>query len=255
MNIFRTIAVAFSMFSRIPMPKTAWRPESMRYMLCAFPLVGAVIGAAIWAWGWFCGVQNIGNILTAAGLTLIPIAITGGIHLDGFSDTIDALASHAEPARKREILKDPNAGAFAIMGMCGYFLLYAALCTELKLDSRTLLLLGAMHVLSRILSGLSILLFPTNSAKGLVRTFMEESSGKYSVILLVVFLLACAAGMIYLDWITGSAMIIAAFAVMTYLFFMSRKQFEGMSGDLAGYFLQAAELTMLAVIAGTQWFR
>lgn len=252
MKMFRTIAVAFSMFSRIPMPRTAWRPESMRYMLCAFPLVGVVIGAVIGVWGWFCGVQNIGNILAAAGLTLIPVAITGGIHLDGFSDTIDALASHAEPARKREILKDPHAGAFAIMGVCGYYLLYAALCTELILDSRTLLLLGSMHVLSRILSALSILCFRTNPAKGLVRTFREESSRKYSVILLIVFLLVCAAGMMHLDGLAGSVMMIAAFAVMTYLFIMSKKQFEGMSGDLAGYFLQVAELSMLAVIAGTQ---
>ena len=40
-----TVIVAFSMFSAIPMPQTEWTNKSMRYALCAFPLIGAVIGA------------------------------------------------------------------------------------------------------------------------------------------------------------------------------------------------------------------
>ena len=39
-----TVIVAFSMFSAIPMPQTEWTNKSMRYALCAFPLIGAVIG-------------------------------------------------------------------------------------------------------------------------------------------------------------------------------------------------------------------
>ena len=42
-----TVIVAFSMFSAIPMPQTEWTNKSMRYALCAFPLIGAVIGALV----------------------------------------------------------------------------------------------------------------------------------------------------------------------------------------------------------------
>ena len=117
MKIMRNITVAFSMFSQIPMPRVAWNDENMRYMLCAFPLIGVVIGLCLWAWTGVCILLGINTILFAAGMTLIPVAVTGGIHLDGFSDTVDALSSHAAPEKKREILKDPHAGAFAVIGV------------------------------------------------------------------------------------------------------------------------------------------
>ena len=44
-TLFQTVAVAFSMFSAVPMPQFPWDAKNMRYALCAFPLIGAVIGA------------------------------------------------------------------------------------------------------------------------------------------------------------------------------------------------------------------
>ena len=42
-GILETVAVAFSMFSALPMPQISWEKRNMRYALCAFPLVGGVI--------------------------------------------------------------------------------------------------------------------------------------------------------------------------------------------------------------------
>ena len=42
----QTIAVAFAMFSALPMPQFGWNEKNMRYALCAFPLIGVVIGAS-----------------------------------------------------------------------------------------------------------------------------------------------------------------------------------------------------------------
>ena len=44
MTVLQTIAVAFAMFSAIPMPQFEWSQKNMRYALCAFPLIGAVCG-------------------------------------------------------------------------------------------------------------------------------------------------------------------------------------------------------------------
>ena len=46
MIVLQTIAVAFAMFSAIPVPQFEWNEKNMRYAMCAFPLIGAVIGAA-----------------------------------------------------------------------------------------------------------------------------------------------------------------------------------------------------------------
>ena len=45
MNLIGSFVIAFSMYSRIPMPRMDWTEERMRYALCFFPLIGAVIGA------------------------------------------------------------------------------------------------------------------------------------------------------------------------------------------------------------------
>ena len=100
------------------MPNVEWKPESMRYMMCFFPLVGVVIGLLLAGWVWLSGALGFGAILRGAGSVLIPAAVSGGIHLDGFADTCDALASNAGPERRGEILKDPHTGAFAVIGLC-----------------------------------------------------------------------------------------------------------------------------------------
>ena len=43
----------------------------------------------------------------------IPLMITGGFHVDGFMDTMDAFHSYQEKEQKLNILKDSHIGAFA----------------------------------------------------------------------------------------------------------------------------------------------
>lgn len=112
MHIIRGIAVAFSTYSKIPMPQFVWKEEDMRYSMCFFPWIGAVIGAILW--GWFrlsalLGISTLAFILISAAL---PLIITGGFHVDGFMDTMDALHSYQPRERKLEILKDSHIGAF-----------------------------------------------------------------------------------------------------------------------------------------------
>ena len=103
-NIGRSLCVAFSMYSKIPMPQVEWTKESMQYCICFFPAVGAVIGAATLLWNMLVGAKLSGSLLFTAVLILIPVLITGGIHLDGLLDTADALSSYKTKEEKLEIL-------------------------------------------------------------------------------------------------------------------------------------------------------
>jgi adenosylcobinamide-GDP ribazoletransferase len=85
--------MAFTLYSRVPMPRVRWEKENMAYAMCFFPLVGALIGAVLFFWLWLCGKLEIGPFLRAVGAVLIPVALSGAIHLDGFCDTADALGS------------------------------------------------------------------------------------------------------------------------------------------------------------------
>ena len=44
MSVIKSFFIAFSIYSKIPVPQFAWKEEDMRYTLCFFPWVGAVIG-------------------------------------------------------------------------------------------------------------------------------------------------------------------------------------------------------------------
>ena len=44
----RAAFIAFSMYSRIPMPMFEWKEEDMKYAMCFFPAIGMVIGAVFY---------------------------------------------------------------------------------------------------------------------------------------------------------------------------------------------------------------
>ena len=130
MRVIRSLFIAFSTYSRIPVPQVAWSEENRKYSMCFFPWIGAVIGLLMWGWLRLCGALSIGSVLKGAVGALLPILVTGGIHMDGFMDTSDALASWQSRERRLEILKDSHVGAFAVLGCAGYLLLHAAVLSE-----------------------------------------------------------------------------------------------------------------------------
>ena len=118
MKCLESLIVAFSMYSKIPVPQIEWKKDNMRFALCYFPLVGAVTGLIVWLWSLISGYLGVGTVLSTAVFVLIPVAVSGGIHLDGLLDTADALSSWQTRERRLEILKDSHAGAFAIIVCC-----------------------------------------------------------------------------------------------------------------------------------------
>ena len=247
MIVLETIIVAFSMFSAIPMPNIQWNARNMRYSLCAFPLIGLVIGGLCWLWARLSGVLDLPALLRGAGLCLLPVLLTGGIHLDGYADTCDALASHAGPERRQEILKDPHLGAFAAIRLCTYFV--ASLALWMALPDVNPVSILCMFCLSRTLSALALTLFPLRAGSGLARSFAEAADKKRVRNTLLVLLAVLCAGMI----LSGGAAVIAAGLVFWYYYLMSQRKFGGLSGDLAGWFLQTAELWMLGTMCLWQY--
>ena len=48
MKPWQSLKIAFSMYSKIPMPKTDWSPANLGYAFCFFPLIGIPIGALLY---------------------------------------------------------------------------------------------------------------------------------------------------------------------------------------------------------------
>ena len=115
----------------------------MRWALSFLPLVGALVGAAEWLWYLFCAHFGAAALFYAVGAALIPLFVSGGIHLDGLCDTCDALCSFGDRDKRLAILKDPHVGAFGPMWLMA-FLLAEAACFAQIYETPTLLPLACV---------------------------------------------------------------------------------------------------------------
>ena len=234
MIVLQTMAVAFAMFSALPVPQFTWNSKNMRYALCAFPLIGGVIGA-LWS---LCGALPLPDMIRAGGFCLIPVLVTGGIHLDGYADTSDALSSYGDREKKLEILKDPRCGAFAVIRLCTYFLAYFCVAFCICFSPRVGLCWTLALVLERGLSGLAVAAFPMAKNTGLAHTFATAADRESVQKILIVLSVLLAAALIALG---GGALVAAALLVLWRYHHVAVKEFGGITGDLAGWFLQKAE--------------
>ncbi len=256
-SLWTAVVAAFSTFSVLPTPRIEWNAYSLRNVLSALPLVGCVIGGCCCLYYWISELLALPAILSAVVLTILPVALSGGIHLDGFADMTDALSSHAEPEKKRAILKDPHCGAFAVIGVCCYFLLYFGLCAALPLDWKTVGLLAVTHVLSRAVGSLLSLL-PSGSENGMQRAF-RDSASKSALWILLGWVVLATAGAAALSPLAAGGMLLFSGLVFLYIRHTAKKQFGGMSGDLAGAGITlASAAALLALVlserAVSLWF-
>ena len=271
MTFLKSIALAFSTFSIIPMPRVDWNEKNMRYMMAAFPLVGVFIGILYEFWFIF-GIKilyiwqkPISFQILAFGFLLIPILVTGGIHIDGFLDTSDAILSHASREKKFEILKDSHVGAFAVLSCVIYFFAYFVFSCEFYkifysndffgfsennvnffqkfVDSSYVALIP---VLSRLLSAFAVAAFPIAKSSGLVYTFANASSKKFTAIWCASCFFLIFALFVFFKDLSGIIVIVSSFFVFIAYFFIAKRNFGGITGDTAGAFLQVCEIFALA---------
>lgn len=237
---------AFSLYSAIPIPKVHWEEEDSSLTMCFFPGVGVVIGSGIYA------LFFLSQWLTQAGFRLhsitygilmivFPVFLTGGIHMDGFLDTEDALHSHLGKEERLRILKDVHTGAFALIAASVYFLL--SLGAYMNLSEKNLVSICLVFPVSRMMTGLLLFLLPQARTSGMLKNLMEGWNKKSSLWVLgiglflsVVLLLGQGRG--------GIGVLFGAVAALVHFRYLVVKKFGGITGDLCGYFLQVSELCM-----------
>ena len=94
-KIIKSILIAFSMYSRIPVPQFKWEEEEYSHAISFLPLIGMVIGGLEIGLWLLCCRFEVPVFVTSILLCLVPVVITGGFHLDGYMDVCDALSSYS----------------------------------------------------------------------------------------------------------------------------------------------------------------
>ena len=249
MHILKSFVIAFSIYSKIPVPQFEWKDEDMKYMLCFFPWIGAVIGGCVYLWSCLCGIFDVGIICHTLIGAAIPLIITGGFHVDGFMDTMDAFHSYQPKEKKLEILKDSHIGAFAVIMLAMYGSIYIGAFSEV-VDRNLIKIVCGGFFLARCLSGISIVTFPSAKKDGMLYLFASSSQKvivKWSLYLQGI---TCICFMLWQSLYAGILVVVAAFLAFVYYYHRTKKELGGITGDTAGYFVLICEASMMIVAAG-----
>lgn len=236
------------MFSVVPVPYFDWDEDSMEYVMPCLPLVGVMVGG-LWALGaWLLSLWGPPVLLHGLLLALLPLLLTGMIHLDGFMDTMDALLSCREKEERLRILKDPRMGA---MGTAAFgILLLAYFCCGVTIAQKSVnpLLFVFVPILSRAVVSSVATITPPLSKTGYLATFFRPRGTVFrwvqAVFSIVMGLLPF---LLWGGWYLWP--ILAAAVCGRVTADILKKQFGGFSGDLCGCIVTVSELAALLCMA------
>lgn len=232
----------------IPQP---WLPptheRSAVVALPWFPAAGLVVGALLCLVGWLAG-WFWGGLVAATLIVVSWGIITGGLHLDGLSDTFDAVLSWRSPERKLEIMKDSRVGAMGALALIAVLLLKVALLAGSGAACHQAALLAP--VLGRWAACYAIFFFPAAAAGGLGRAFHDQARRADVIV-------ASAAATLLAALVAGAAGLAALLAVWAATHLLARwwtRALGGLTGDTYGALCEIAEVAALATLTARPIF-
>ncbi len=242
--MFNPLRLAFAFLTRIPMPGHAdYSYSDFEKSFVYFPLVGAVIGlilaVAAWILIWF----GVDDRITAFMMLFLLVLITGGLHLDGLADMVDAFFSGRGKEEMLRIMKEPCAGPF---GMTAIFLSligkFAALWYVLEFGN----VLSIIPVFAFSRWGMSLASFEAvyPRATGTGKAFIGKVSPSALIYSLAITLAIGVA-------VSGQAFAkcLAITVVISYMLrLMSDSKIGGVTGDVLGAICEVNEVTMLLTL-------
>ncbi len=227
--------------------------EQMLRSALAFPVVGFLIGLLLIVTDVLLS-QVFPSALVSALVLLVLVVITGALHLDGLSDTFDALACRGDRKRRLSAMRDSSAGpigmvavmfslgikylAFEEVASLGYFAHYAAL--------------AFMPVVGRWAQVTGMFLGKPSRPDGLGKIFIGQVGvGMYLVATaLALGLFAGSASLAggyapELWYVFGGVGFALVFAANLVFLRINKKHFGGESGDTLGTASEFSEILFL----------
>lgn len=236
----RALLAAIGFLTRLPVPAKVFDGAAARSaQLAWYPVVGALIGALLWGFGWLMSAAP--PMLAAALLLFVWVVLTGGLHLDGLADSADAwVGGLGDRDRTLAIMKDPRSGPMGVAAVVMLLLLKFAALASLP------------H------PGVALWLAPLLGRAALTAAFLSTPyvrSGGMGSALLDASRVACVAGLAFTvvlalfgGW-PGVRALLAATMVFALWRLACMQRLGGMTGDTCGALTELVEATVLVVLA------
>lgn len=216
--------------------------DSFARSMMFYPLVGLVVGVFLTA------VYLLGSMVLPAGvvaalLIAAGVMISGGLHLDGFMDTMDGLFSGRSRERVLEIMKDSRVGAHSVIAISSLFLIKYGLYASLAGTGAVFTLL-AMPMVGRWGITWGICRYPYGRESGLGKVYGGRV-GTRELVLTTVYTLAFLVVFLRLGGLVVAA--VSLLAAIGFCRMVSRK-LGGMTGDTYGAINEILEVIVLLTV-------
>lgn len=229
--------------------QTEWSNEAFGRSVKYFTLVGAVLGTALSLAAYLLyfilplyGVW-LPEAFAALLLVMLAIFLTGGLHCDGFMDTMDGIFSGRDRGRMLEIMKDSRVGANGVMG----FVLLVAVKWSLIMGlppEKLLVALFVMPLLGRLAMVFCITCFPYARPEGIGKAFAVFAGKRSLYFAALGALLPLAGAAFFLPQNTA----LACGFVALFAYYFARyvtTLLGGLTGDVYGAVTELSEALVL----------
>jgi len=237
----RSFLAALQFLTIIPVPGRAASSEwDMVRSMAYYPLIGLCIGLILVLANHLFAIL-LPHTVVAILLIIILVLITGALHLDGFSDTLDGLGSGKSREEVLRIMRDSHAGAFGVVGVTCLLILKFTLVAEIPEETldRSLLL---MTVLGRWCMVQASYRSAYARLEGGLAKRVVERMGKREYLISTILALVLAASLLGLRgvFILGVNGLLG-YSVRKYF----HRRLGGITGDVLGATNEASEVISL----------
>lgn len=218
-----------------------------------FPVLGLIMGGIMGSL-LYCLNEwtNLSSLALAFIVWVLPIILTGGIHLDGWMDTSDAYFSYQDKEKRLEIMKDPRAGAFAVISVivllsARFLFIYESM----MLDSLVLAsMIGVIPFFSRMIMGILMVTGKTAKEEGMAHYFKQHTSPVYLLTYSIPYVLIAVIFLWLLPNIADLFLLFTLAAVLLNLWIRRQtiKWFGGITGDTLGASVEGAETLLWMIV-------
>jgi adenosylcobinamide-GDP ribazoletransferase len=234
--------MAWGMFCAIPCPYRKWDNTLRPLMISLLPLLGLFFGALWLLAAYLLRLFGLTNLFGAALLTLLPWALSGFIHLDGYMDCCDAIMSRRDLPERQRILKDSHTGAFAVICLVTLSMLELSLFASY--DWERLLPLLFIPAASRACSSIAVNSLKPMGQSSYAGAFLEAEKRNGNILPFIILVVAVILPFVFM----GSTAVFGTVIGSALALLHGNKQLGGMSGDVSGYAITIGEACGAALL-------
>lgn len=233
--------MALSMFTILPTPYVEWDDDGVKNMMKFYPVIGIIVGGI---WGivyYLLNLINISIILKSIVIMLVPFVVTGMLHLDGFMDVCDAILSRRDREEKLRILKDSRTGAFAVISLLMLFFLQFGGIYSIVEKGIKFYLLILIPIVSRSVVAY-FLLSRTTIKESTLGAYFKKGTNTIDLIIMGISLIIILVISFIIIKVYGVILIGLIILGITWAVEKCKREFGGISGDVAGFALVIGEV-------------